>query len=307
MASDLQSIQSSGGVGAAPKTFRPEDFSSGPAVFRPSTPGGNKGTPSVPRAPAVKVVAPSGARHTLLVILGIIIFLAIAGAVVYFFLWPLLFPAAPTSTPPAAVTTPSTQPVAPPTSLAGLTSHQSFFTAPVSPSAQISLNLSLPMLQVAVAAAAADSQPAGTFKEISFTSGGKPFTAQDFLGLALPGLAKDFLTDTFEQDLTGFVYYDQNGSWPGYVFKVKAGSDVDTAKSTVGPILEAAPAGFFAVSPGAPKDSVFDDGALPDGKAVRLMRFTKKGSALEYGWFGNYLTVSTSYQGLIEAVKRLGV
>ncbi len=302
MASDLQSMQSSGGAGPAPKTFKPEDFSSEP-VFKPSSMGVKSGA----SASAVKVVPPNHARKSLLITLGILVFLALIGAVIYFYVLPI-FTAKTTPTPAPVVQAPTPTPTPVPAPVpTGLTQHQTFFTAPASPSASVSLDLSLVSVQAAIAAVSSDTQPVGTFKEINFAVGGKPWTAQDFLGFVLPSLTKDFVSNTFEQDFTSYVYYDKNGAWPGYVFKLKSGVDATAAKATADPVIEASPAVFFQTSPGAQSKTAFSDGALPDGKAVRFVTFSKKGAALEYSWFGSYLTVSTSYQGLIEAVKHLGV
>lgn len=303
MASDMQSMQSSGGVGATPRTFKPEDFSSEP-VFRPSGAGPKSVSPGAAPSAGVKVVPPNHARKALIITLVIVVLLAVVGAAAYFYILPM-FVSKPAATPAPVVQTPAPTPTPAPIPV-GLTQHQSFFTSPASLLASVSLDLSLVTVQGAVASASSDTQPAGTFKEISFTVGGKPWTAQEFLGFALPSLTKDFLSSAFEQDFTTFVYYNKNGAWPGYIFKLKPGADAVVANTTLNPAIEVSPAVFFQTSPGAALKAVFSDGALPDGKVVRFATFAKKGAALEYSWFGNYLTVSTSYQGLIEAVKHLG-
>ncbi len=299
MASDMKSMQSSGGAGATPKTFKPEDFSSEP-VFRPSGFAGKPSSPT-PGAPGVKVVSPNHARKSLLITIGILVFLALAGAVVYFVIMPMLSAKpAPVVAPPVVQT-----PVTPPPAVT-LTTHQSFFTPAVTPSGQVTLDLSMLLIQSALVQASSDVQTAGTFKDVNFSLNGKPWTAQDFLGFALPGQTKDFFSNAFEKDFTGFVYYDKNGAWPGYVFKLKSGVDANSTKTVLNPLIEASPAVFFQSNPGTAAKTGFADGATPDGKTVRFITFSKKGAALEYSWFGNYLTVSTSYQGLLEAIKRLG-
>jgi hypothetical protein len=135
-------------------------------------------------------------------------------------------------------------------------------------------------------------------------SSSTPETAQDVLGALLPSASQDFLNSTFAQDVTGFAYYNANGVWPGYIFKLNTGVDLASATSTLNPIIEANPNAFFQASPGALSGS-FSDGSLPDGMSVRYGAFSKKGAALEYGWFKGYLVVSTSYQGIISADQRL--
>jgi hypothetical protein len=303
MASDIKSMQSSGGAEATPKVFKPDDFSSEP-IFRPSGAVPKSVSPVAASGAGVKVISPNHTKKALIVTLAIVVLLAVAGAAAYFYILPI-FTSKPVATPAPVAQTPAPTPTPTPIPV-GLTQHQSFFTSPASISVPVSLDLSLVTVQTAVSSASSDIQPAGTFKEINFTIGGKPWTTQDFLGLVLPNLAKDFLSSTFEQDFTAFIYYDKNGAWPGYVFKLKPEADTAVAKTALNPAIEESPAVFFQTSPGVPAKTAFDDGALPDGKAVRFVTFNKKGAALEYSWFGNYLTVSTSYQGLIEAVKHLG-
>ena len=310
MASDMKTMQSSGGAAPTPKTFKPADLSSEP-VFRPTSTTVNNNVAKAPSpigAPGVKVIAPANhAKKSLLITIVILVALAAIGSVAYFFILPMFMPAAvPPVTQPITTTPITTTPVTTTPVVTGLTEHQTFFTVPASLTVPVSLDLSLASVQAAIVSSSSDIQPTGTFKEISLTSAGKPFTAQDFLGLALSGLPKDFTTSTFEQDFTSFVYYDKNGAWPGYVFKLKSGVDPANAKATVQPIIEASPATFFQTNPGTSSKTTFSDGTLPDGKTVRFVSFSKKGAALEYSWFGNYLTISTSYQGLIEAVKHLG-
>lgn len=306
MATDMQSMQSSGGTAPAPKTFKPEDFSSEP-VFRPTVaPPKPAAVPQqAPGVSGVKVISASHhSQRALLITIGIIAFAMVAGAIVYFFVIPVLSPkpAAPVVTAPTPTPVPTQV-----TSPAALTQHQSFFTQPASVSGSIALDLSLSSVQSAVAAVSSDNQPVGTFKDISFSLNNAPWTAQGFLGFALPSASKDFLTTTFEEDFTGFVSYDKNGAWPGYVFKLKAGTDLTSVEGTAGPLIEGAPVSFFQSNPGAIGAKGFTNGTLPDGKTtVRFATFAKKGSALEYTFSGSYLVISTSYQGIITALQHLG-
>jgi hypothetical protein len=305
MASDIKSMQSSGGAGAVPKTFKPEDFSTEP-VFKPSA------MPSVvprgavspaPNISGVKVIPPKHERKALFITLGIVIFLVLAGLVTYYYIMPMFYiTPAPVVETPAPIPTPTPTPTP-----VGITTHATYFVGPTTSTSQVALDLSLSLLQSALATASSNSQSAGTFKDVSFTLTGEPWTAQDFLGITLPSIDKTFAANTFEQDMTAFVYYDKNGGWPGYVLKLQSGADPAAVKGVIDPAIEASPLAFFPTNPGTPAKTGFADGALSDAAKtpVRFLTYSKKGAALEYAFYNGYLVISTSYQGAIESVNRL--
>ena len=314
MDSDIKSMQASGGMGATAKTFKPEELFAKPTnsvINIPSIPSKPSSTPTNPiGSPVVRVIGPKKSNRKVIILAAIVVLLILVWVGIEFFVIPNLHQSSPAVT----TTVPSnTIPVATTTQPAVVSFvHQSFFGSQVSPSTTISLisPLSLSALQAGVASSTSLSEPTGTFEELAFvngaassTSSSSPVTAQELMSAMLPLVSQDFLTGTFSNDVTGFAYY-HNGARPGYVFKLNAGVDLANATSTLNPIIEANPGAFFQVSPGT-ISGTFNDGALPDGKAVRYATFSEKGTALEYGWFGGYLVISTSYQGLISADQRL--
>ncbi|MCL4405418.1 MAG: hypothetical protein M1361_02650 [Patescibacteria group bacterium] len=315
MQSDLESMRSSGGMGVTPQTFKPEEL-----FNKPIGPAASQVPPSVtsPVAPKVKVVGPKKSGHKIWILVGVLVVLILAWVVIQFFVLPSLqsssAPAAPAAVPtPAPVATTTTTSTAAPTSTAVTLIHQSFLKSPASASTTVTLStpLSLAALQADIASSTASSAAAGTFEELVFvnaaslsTTSSTPVSAQSVLGTILPNAAQSFLASTFDQDVTGFVYYNKSGAWPGYIFKLTSGANLATATSTLDPVIEASAPSFFQSSPGTASGS-FSNGSLPDSTPVRYLAFSKKGAALEYGWFKGYLVVSTSYQGIIAADQHL--
>ena len=277
MASDVSSLKQTGGLGPEPKVFRPSDL-----VTEPSLDAN---------------VVITGVKHPkkiAAVVAGVVAFLALAGAVAYFFLLPLFTgeeeAEVPVVTPPPAETPE-----------AGF-QHQSFFTK--APDATEVTGLSVLTQAEFVAALGTDAadQTAGTLKEVALTVNGSPANAEDFLALMLPG---NNLSAVLEDDFTAFVYADSNGVWPGYVFKLKEGEDLVVAKERA-VLLESSTnlPSFYLVSPGTPAAAGFKDGEA--GTAVtRYLAYSNAGASFNYSWVGDYLVLGTSYNGFVKAVSLL--
>lgn len=314
LASDVSQMRQSGGMQPQPKTFRPEDLGGAP-VFKPrepATPGAGPGRSSPTRM--------------ILIVGGAVAFLLIAAAVFYFFVRPILSPSEetlPTETTPSEVTTPPPTTQTPPTSEtppasaipqtppAPAFTHTSLFNPVPTLNEVISFEKpkALTTLTVALQKATSDSQPAGTIKEIILAN--ERYLSTDLLNTVLPDIFAEMgPTDEFpsqmEQDFTAFVYYDKDGVWPGYVFKLKA-TAVVTPKETVARI-EKSPNlnNFYLVTPGVPKATTFKDGTPIKDNPVRYLPYSKAGASFNYAWLGNNLVLSTSFGGFKEAAKLLG-
>lgn len=296
MESDLSSLKSSGGSEPEPKVFKPEDLV-GEMTFNPKP-------AEVPSQPISQVPAKPERTKITTIVLFAVAFLIISGGVIYFLVLPMIFPKpkAPAVVPPEAVNPNLIAPPSPPLAL----KHQSYFGIAPSVSAPIDLiNLNSADLSAAIKSAGADSQPSGTLKEITFSLSGNVLESQAFLSVILPDLDKQFF-DNFEKDFTGFLYYDGKGVWPGYVYQLKGDANLDNAKIAMRAIEGSANlANFYLVAPGKPKSSEFTDGAPINNNIVRYLAYSLPGSTLDYGWFKNYLVISTSYGGFKEAVRML--
>ena len=302
MASDLSSLKSTGGLEAKPTTFQPADFTKAP-VFNPpkavSTPGAT-----------TNVVLPAHQSRSLLIVAVSAVLVVIAGLVIYFFVWPLIFPAESNTLNP--VTTDTTEEQAPPvTNVPAVTpqlTHQTFFiAAPASTSSTVNLaTLTLAEIQTALTAAISGAQPQ-TLTETNLSLNNSPVDATAFMAIAFPELDQAVIGANFDKDMTTFVYKDANGSHPGYIFKLNNLTNLAAVSAAVKGIESSANLpNLFLTSPGAAVGVFKDSITVGDAKA-RYINYSTVGNSFNYAWFNNYLVVSTSFSGFKEALKLLGL
>lgn len=292
MASDLSSLKSSGGLEPKAKTFRPEDFST-EAIFQPAEGGAESETSQT-----------SASHKPLYIILGIVGFVIIASLVIYFFIWPLI--KSPTNTTPTVDNNPpaNNNPTTP-----GTLVHKSFFTASIA--STISANLSnLNLTEISTALnAVAPGIGQSSLAEITLTVNNTVPESPDFLSTVFPQLDKTVVASNLEKDFTAFIYRDANGSWPGYVFKLSETGAVGSISEPIKTSIESSTSlsGLFLVNPGKQGPAGFKDGLKVGGSTARYVSFASTGASLNYGWFGNYLIISTSFNGFKESLKALGL
>lgn len=119
-----------------------------------------------------------------------------------------------------------------------------------------------------------------------------------------------FFAEHFNADGSFFVYKNENGAWPGFVFTLKPGDNWLFVKDDVAK-LEDSPklANFFLATPGVPVSQNFKDIALnsitTESQSVRMLEFSAPGAAFFYGWLRDALIISTSEGGFVEAIGRL--
>ncbi|OGY99711.1 MAG: hypothetical protein A2945_01785 [Candidatus Liptonbacteria bacterium RIFCSPLOWO2_01_FULL_52_25] len=119
-----------------------------------------------------------------------------------------------------------------------------------------------------------------------------------------------FFAAHFNPDGSLFVYKDARGFWPGFVFALNPADNWLFVKDDVAR-LEDSPkvANFFLTAPGVPAAQNFKDAIIKDAAAenqsVRRLEFSIPGAVFIYGWFRNALIISTSEDGLREAIGRL--
>lgn len=287
MASDADSLKRSGGLGTEPKTFSPADLAKEPVFASEIT---------SPAGAARKAGASS--KKTGLVA-GVIAILAVAAAVGYFFVWPLLSPKEePQET---VVTTPP--PTLPTETPSPASTHQSYFsTSPSGGSKEAALtSLTLSQLSGALRASSGEATSTGVVKEIVFTANGSAVTSANLVGLLFPASG---LEAYLESDATIYAYYSNNKTYPGYIFKLKDGADAKAAEAAATKIEASANlAALYPESPGAPKGS-WKDGSVGSTK-TRYLAYSVAGASINYGWVNNYLVISTSFDGFKKAVELL--
>lgn len=147
----------------------------------------------------------------------------------------------------------------------------------------------------------------GSFFEITPRNGaGQPLSAGDFFSsIDADVLGTDFLAANFENDFTFFLYKDQGGLWPGYILQLKTGESPILLQNTVLKKMEDSGrerVNLFLASPGLPASTQFQSG-LSSGQPIWFFNYSNASSAIAYGWFFNkYLTISTSLEGLKQAI-----
>ncbi len=125
-------------------------------------------------------------------------------------------------------------------------------------------------------------------------------------------LSADFVSARFEQDFTAFAVRDKDAFWPGYILKLKKGQTPLTLRTQAAVMIEGVapdfPGLFFAPisAPSVTSTNVFKDGQV-NNQSVRIFSFGRPNAPVViYGWFFNsYLVISTSEDGLRQAVARL--
>lgn len=287
MASDTRSIQSGESM-PVPESVLPPSLQKEP-LFRPETQtaGDQALTSSV-------LPAPRGSSR--LVWIGIAVAVVLVVGVGGYFLYPVLFPA------------PGPQPIAPPESPAPAptVTHQSLFTAvPPQGSTEVQFDsLVASSITSALQSVAANPLPAGSVQEVAILdAAGSQVPFKNYLVSFVPTLDASQLGAWFEDDFSGFLFYNALGAWPGYVAKVKSGVPFESVMPAVAALEGADLASFYLSPPGA--FAPFKDGQL-NGQPSRYSAATPP-AAFNYGVFGGYLIISTSYDGLKAVAPMVGI
>lgn len=300
--SDLESLKQSGGLEAGPKTFSPADLEKGPGLaFTLET-------------PAETEAASQSKKLERKIIIGLIGLAAIGLIVIaVFFIRPMFSPRQPASPVVPAVESPPQKETTPPVETPATEApapHVSFFLS-VPPDAVETISVAKEGFNFKESLGSLAGEPTATsVKEIIFTLGeaGQPLSFATILSSVLTDLDRAKIEEIFEADATVFVYFDEKGAWPGIIAKVKDGVSEESINN-FSQAIEGSDklAEFFLKPPGTPKE--FQDGNV-DNRPVRFAGFTNRGFVFDYGWFKKdertYFMISTSYNGMKEAVRRAG-
>lgn len=283
-------------VAPAPSALRPESESDSGRTTPPPAPQPDFFSPeTIGPSPVPEGVAGERSRalKTVAMILGAVVFVAGLGALSYFIIFPLIFSGQQIERPPVV-----TEPIA--------STHKSFLVS--SPAAEAEIKLSNTGYQAIAAALQNESfnQLAdGQYKEVKVSDANGQVAFANYLSAIAPATSALGATDWFEADFTALLYYDATGVWPIYVAKLKAGVDSEAVKSgfrTLENIMELP--NFYLAPPGT--FSAFKDGKAGN-YSTRYSVGTQIGAAFNYGVLGNYLIVSTNYNGLKGALPLLGL
>jgi len=299
--SDVKSVEETGGGMPEPEVIQPSELNDmGGPIAPPETT-----TPDV-----VEVETKGGARRWLvwLLVIAIVVGVALLG---YKYAGPLLFPQDTDLEGTTTVTTPE-EPVVPAITHVSAFGNSADSITPLSIN-DYSLVAILTALQNEGSNILANNEGEG-LKEVTFSVGGNLASSYDFLTTILPELkdsdAGNMIKGSFEKDFTSFLYYNTSrlgyGVWPGYILKLQNPETSDYDYVGIRKILEeiegASIKNAFLTPPVADPSS-FKTGPVGDTHTSRYASFGSGTKAsFNYGLIGDYLIISTTYKGLIQAI-----
>jgi len=275
--------------------------------------------PSLPSAPASPPAETGGKKLTTAII--VLVALALLGAIIYFS-YQLFFnrPSVGTTPPPeqnatAPAPQPPVQPPPPPTTppiaQQGFV-HRSLFSKPADQVLTLAVRgtvesaSDLQTFGQKVTNLLAAAKPAANLFEINIKNvDGKDLDVNEEMALADTAMIdQQFLSTHFNLDATFFIYKDKEGFWPGLITSLKPTENWLFLKNDVAK-LEKSPKinNFFLSFPGDKIGDFKDD--VVSGQPVRTLTFTAPGAIFIYGWFRGNLILSTSEEGLKQALARL--
>lgn len=250
----------------------------------------NMGTSPVP--PGVQ--KNGGALRTILMGIVALAFVGGIGALGYFVIYPILFPVKSPVTKTPVNTAPAVT----------LAAHVSYLAKSSDATAEIKLNdTSYSAIATALQNESFNQLADGKYKEVRIfdAKGQVPF------GKYLAGISQTAASAGawFADDFTALLYYDAAGVWPIYVAKLGNGTTASAVMSGMKSMEGSLGLGnFFISSPGS--FTSFKDGKVGT-YSTRYNVASQAGAAFNYGVFGNYFVISTSYNGLKNALPLLGL
>lgn len=307
MQSDAESLRTTGGAEAMPQVFAPAAGEPNEPVFNPDVVDLSAGKPGQPK---------KSNKGLIIAILGIVL-LAGLFFVFKYLLLPKMCPTPVVAPCPAPVVE---QPAVMPVPVPGVVqpapvparTHISYFTVPADQTETVTLAAAdLQNIKDGLAKIPAEKIKPSSLVEVVFNNATGPIIFADYMTAVFPNewMTAD-LQANFKDDFTVFVYYDASSKpFPGFVAQVKP-EVADGAPKTLGAKIETSKqlANLFLTDTG--NFGKFDDGSIDATKLVRFSRGSNS-QKVEYGFFKSqgvtYWVVTTSYDAIKEAVKRLGV
>jgi hypothetical protein len=213
-----------------------------------------------------------------------------------------------------ATTTATTTPeIVPAPVVVVMKQHATLLTTPADSVVSLILPTSTPVslisLKEALSAEAANKpSTAVALKEVALSNQDGQLVFADTLSAFLPAFTSVELAPLFEDDFTGVIFYDDNGTWFGMIAKLKDGADLAAAKASINKLEKFTDlVNLYIQDPGTMAAAGFKDGKA-NSVVTRYVGFSKTGASLNYGWTGNnLLVISTSYNGAKAMLTKLGV
>ena len=143
------------------------------------------------------------------------------------------------------------------------------------------------------------------FKEVVWkTEENKPLSFTQVASLIFPTFFTQEKVASFQDDFTLFAYSNSKGTWLGFIAKLKDGIDVGKIQDGMSVLQkDTGLKNIFLSDPGTM--SPWKDGKVRN-KPTSLAQFSLSGATISYTWFDRYLLVSSNIDAADEAGKRLG-
>lgn len=244
-----------------------------------------------------QLVAQGGGSKKPLWLIGGVAGFIVLGLVGYFFVAPMFNKAPSTDTATPTGGKPTVTPITP---IKPVAVHKTQFINPPVATVTAVIQLTGPNDIKGVLASQGQMAKPGITEIIFLDRDGAPIESSKFLALFLNTVPEKELTEIMDKDLTAFIYKDNMGVWPGYVLQMKQSPTSSTDESIEGSAIK----NFFVVDPGtlAPfKNGIVNN--LPD----RYSPGTTPGASFGYVGTKNKLLISTSYAGMKEALRLMGL
>ncbi len=324
MGSDISSIQTGGDT--TPKTYAPQPAPTvaSPGASAEKTTGLGPQSFELPKIdlgsqePSTEPAKKKGGVFVALVVFIVIVGLAALG---YFVIYPLFFgesePTPMVSTAPESQTPPVVPPAeeAPATTTATTTpeapapepekpAHVSVFKTPadtVMESAAVLTGSSLASITLS-----SEKKPGLT--EVTYREPSGTLVSFKALMQAIFGsdVSSDVLATAFpEANTSGFIYTDANGNRAlGIIAQAGSSASLAEIKPALAQAFESGKSltNVFVSDPGTP--GLWKDGQT-NGVANRYLTFSNPGFSINYGWSGNVLVISGSYEGFKTTLQHL--
>jgi len=182
----------------------------------------------------------------------------------------------------------------------------SVFLSP--PSYESSISLDSLSYENIIAALNSEKDNFTTGAEIKLSLNDKKVTARELVNTLYPGLLSDNVLSSLGA-YSLFLFKDQNGSWPGLAIQLNGSNSVSSFAPLFQADFEKIPPStlprLYLSNPGAAGSS-WAQGKTQD-VANRYFVFGTGNTAvsLNYGWFGETLLISSSYDGFKKALEYL--
>ncbi len=181
-------------------------------------------------------------------------------------------------------------------------SHQTLFASPADSTVEkVVSTVSLDSVKNALKIS---STEVPLFREIVLTDEDENIIqADELLGVFGPEVFTE-VKDKFQADPTVYTYTDDSGTWMGMILQAKSSANLDDVKSKVSVIEDsvATVKNFFLNEVGA--ETSWKDGGVGDVTS-RYLSLGSGNASFNYGWSGDKLIISTSYQSFKEAVNKM--